>query len=348
VIRRVFLVAVLAGLTLSAPAAARPALKMIWGPSVLPNGQSAFPTYRQLGVDVYQIQLAWSATAPTRPANPTDPADPAYRWPAPLDQAVASAQASGIQVCILVRGSPAWANGGRDASWAPEDPNDFARFLTAAGRHYPAVRHWMIWGEPTRPGNFQPMPKNRKTGPRRYAKLLDAAYGALKKVSRRNVVIGGDTWTLGLVTPPDFLRWMKLPNGRPPRLDLWGHNPFTVRFPDLRKRTYYPGLRDISDIDTFEHEIRRVYHRSKPLWLSEFTVSSDQGNRAFNYAVSRADQARWLSAAFRLVNRVRYVAGLGWYDLLDEAPTVPEHLTTGLMTFDGQPKPAFSAYQHAP
>jgi hypothetical protein len=206
----------------------------------------------------------------------------------------------------------------------------------------------MIWGEPTRPGNFQPMPKNRKTGPRRYAKLLDAAYGALKKVSRRNVVIGGDTWTLGLVTPPDFLRWMKLPNGRPPRLDLWGHNPFTVRFPDLRKRTYYPGLRDISDIDTFEHEIRRVYHRSKPLWLSEFTVSSDQGNRAFNYAVSRADQARWLSAAFRLVNRVPYVAGLGWYDLLDEAPTVPEHLTTGLMTFDGQPKPAFSAYQHAP
>ncbi|MCW3064003.1 MAG: hypothetical protein JWN32_1175 [Solirubrobacterales bacterium] len=345
---RSFLIAVLAALSASAPAAAKPALKMIWGPTTLPNGASAFPTYRQLGVQVFQVQLAWSATAPTRPANPTDPADPAYRWPASLDAAVAAAQANGIAVSIIVHGSPRWANGGRDPSWAPTSAADFGRFLTAASRHYPNVRHWMIWGEPTRPGNFQPMPANRKTGPRRYAKLLDAAYGGLKRVSRSNVVIGGDTWTLGLVTPPDFVRWLRLPNGKPPRLDMWGHNPFAVRFPNLRKNVYFKGLRDISDIDTFEHEIRQSYHRKVPLWLSEYTVSSDTGNRAFNYSVSRAKQASWVTASFKLVDSVNYVAGLGWYSLLDEPASVPGHLTTGLMTFDAQPKPAFFAFQRAP
>jgi hypothetical protein len=41
------------------------------------------------------------------------------------------------------------------------------------------------------------------------------------------------------------------------------------------------------------------------------------------------------------------VAGLGWYDLLDESPGVSGHLTTGLMTYEARPKPAFFAYQHA-
>jgi hypothetical protein len=45
--------------------------------------------------------------------------------------------------------------------------------------------------------------------------------------------------------------------------------------------------------------------------LSEFTISSDRANRAYNFSVSRKEQARWVRAAFRLVNKVDYVAGLG-------------------------------------
>ncbi len=45
---------------------------------------------------------------------------------------------------------------------------------------------------------------------------------------------------------------------------------------------------------------------------------------------------------------MNYVVGLGWFELLDEPPTVPGYLTEGLMTFEGVPKPAFYAYQHAP
>ena len=89
----------------------------------------------------------------------------------------------------------------------------------------------MIWGEPNRVGNFKPMPANSKVGPRRYALLLNAGYHALKGVSKANIVIGGNTWSFGPVEPADFVKWMRLPDGKPPPLDYYGHNPFSRRFP---------------------------------------------------------------------------------------------------------------------
>ncbi|MCW3016776.1 MAG: hypothetical protein JWO02_3868 [Solirubrobacterales bacterium] len=323
-------------------------LKLIWGGNTLPNGTSAFPTYKRLGVDVLQVQLSWAGTAATRPADPRDPNDPAYAWPKALDTAVAGAQASGISVALLVRQTPGWANGGQSVARVPTDVSDYADFLVAAAKRYPGVRRWMIWGEPTREGNFEPMPANKPTGPRRYAQLLDASYGALKGVSKRNVVIGGMTWTLGLVTPVDFVRWMRLPNGKAPRLDYYGHNPYSTRFPNIASPTYYKGLIDISDVDTLHKLLKRAYPQKTPkLWLSEFSIA-DKKNRAFDFAVSRTEQARWLTAAYKLAASQSYVAGLGWYTLVDEPRTVKDAITNGLLTDTGAEKPAFKAYQRVP
>jgi hypothetical protein len=330
-------------------AAAAPALKLIWGPVDLPNGESAFPIYHQLGVNVFQIDLNWAQTAPSRPADPQDPNDPAYLWPAQLDQALSAAAQYGIKLCLLVQGTPPWANGGRSTDWAPNDPTDYGNFLIAASRRYPAVRKWMVWGEPNRDGNFEPMPLNSPVGPRRYALVLNAAYHALKQASAANLVIGGDTWSFGTVEPGDFVRWMRLPNGKPPPLDYYGHNPFSRRFPDLSEPPYFPGGRDINDIDTLEAQLVGLYHRPVKLWLSEFTIASDHANRAFDFSFSRKQQARWLAAAFALANSVDYVAGMGWFNLVDEPPSTPknQNLTQGLMTWNLQRKPAFYAYQRA-
>jgi hypothetical protein len=140
---------------------------------------------------------------------------------------------------------------------------------------------------------------------------------------------------------------MRLPGGRPPRLDMYGHNPFSRRFPHLRETPYAKGLRDINDVDTLENEVRRVYHRRVPLWLSEFTISSDRKSRGFDFYVSRGEQARWVSAAFRLAGAASYIAGLGWYTLYDEPRSVAQGLTNGLLTAGGKHKPAFAAYQRA-
>jgi len=335
-------------LALAAPAEAE--LKAIWGPATMPDGTSALPIYQDLGVEVLEEQLSWRAVAVSRPANARDPADPAYVWPAALDSAVTAATAVGIRVALMVRNTPRWAGGRKTGAHVPRRARDYADFVVAASRRYPQVRHWMIWGEPTRPGQFAPMSKNSPRGPRAYARLLDAAYGALKSESTANVVIGGMTWTLGTIPAPRFLRWMRLPDGRPPRLDWYGHNPFSVRTPDLAQKPYYPGLRDFSDLDTLVREVRRVYrkrNRRPKLWLSEFTVPSDRGSWAFSYYVSREKQAEWVSAAYRIAHRTPYIAGLGWWTLLD-APETANSLTNGLMTQLGQPKPAFEAYKRAP
>ena len=335
-----------AALALGAPAHA--AEKALWGPPVLPDGSSAFGLYDELGIDTLQFSISWADVAATRPAAPRDPADRAYRWPADIDAAVAEAARRGIRISLLVASSPAWANGGRPATFAPTRPSDYADFLVATARRYPLVRRWMIWGEPNRHDRFQPNKLNSALGPRAYARLLDAAYGALKSAGRQNIVIGGNTWTSGTVKPPDFLRWLRLPDGRRPRLDWWGHNPFPFRFPKLADTPLRGGFRDIGDVDTLSAEARRTFGRRVPLWLSEYTIQSDRGSRVFATFVSRAAQARYLSAGFRIADSLGpAVAGIGWLALLDEAPA-PESANFGLLTFALQRKPSFAALALAP
>ena len=321
--------------------------KAIWGPTKLPGGGSSFPLFRDLGVDTWEFTLNFSTVAPARPARPQDPSDPAYRWPAGLDAAVAEATANGVNVALLATRSPRWANGGRSPIWAPS-PAAYSDFLVAAARRYPAVRRWMIWSEPNKVSRFQPNAPSGPTGARTYAPLLDAAYSALKGVSRRNIVIGGMTWTGGEVKPKPFLDYLRLPNGRRPRLDWFGHNPFPFRFPNLREEAIGDGFRDISDLDLYSREIRRAYPRTKPkLWLSEFTVQSDKRSRDFELVVSRAGQARWLSAAYRIADELPSVAGLGWLNLLDEREG-PGSANFGLLTAGGARKPSFFAFRNAP
>lgn len=353
------LCAALALLALAAPAQAG-GLKAIWGPSELAAGNaacpdsgkrcSAFSVYERLGVDVFQYQVHWDQVAPTRPEHPRDPDDPAYEW-GELDRVADEASAHGIRLALLVQRAPTWANGNRPPIWAPRNPRLFADFLLAASRRLPGVRMWMIWGEPPRAENFRPMAEGSQAGPRLYARLLDAAYGSLKQADRRNLVVGGMTLNGGTVKAPLFLRWMKLPDGRPPRMDLFGHNPFDGRFPRLADEPI-GRFRGLNDIDTLHREVRAYYRQGgRPvprLWLSEWTVISGKASRIFaNFFVSAATQARWLKAAYALARRTPYVAGLGWFSLVDELASAGS-ANWGLLRADGTPKPAYRAYKRVP
>ena len=341
----------LAGGSSAANAASAQPLKAIWGPTKLANLSSAFPVYEQLGVDVVQLQLSWNQVAPARPLDPTDPADPTYLWPSAggvtgIDYAIAQASAHGMQIALLVKGTPWWAVQGaaplaQVANKPPSNVQDYADFLTAASARYPQVHRWMIWGETNRQAVWN-------GGPTAYANLLDAAYGALKpSAPDPDTVVGGMTFTYGETSPATFLAGMKRSNGTRPRLDEYGHNPFTRRCPDVAQGPDHlqAGARDISDVDTLSGEVRGAFGPSTKLWLSEFTVSSDRANRATTFYVSREDQAAWLTRAFRIAgSHPDWVSGLGWFSLLDEPAAISDGLTTGLMTYEGVAKPAFAAY----
>ncbi|MEJ7787503.1 MAG: hypothetical protein WKF96_22085 [Solirubrobacteraceae bacterium] len=355
-------VALCAALLLGWTPPSQAAEKAIWGPAgTVAGGGSAFDLYRRLGVDTVQFHLNFAQTAPVEPANPRSPDDPAYRWPAAVDQAVREGARTGIQVALQVSRSPKWSNGGRSEIWRPR-PQAFADFLAAAALRYPTVRRWMVWGEPNRVAAFRPNRKGTSVGPRAYAKLLDVSYGALKQASARNIVIGGMTYTGGgggETKPQQWLHQMRLPNGRPPRLDWYGHNPFSTRFPDLRDRPIPGGYRDIGDLDLLSREVARVYTRrcgpggrrrcGRPpkLWLSEYVIQSDHGSNTFETFVSRKGQAQWLTAAYRAANSLPSVAGLGWLALEDE-PESKLSANFGLITADGTRKPSFRAFRRAP
>lgn len=346
---------------------------------------SAFPIYAQLGVQNFQVQVPWDRVASTRPANPRNPNDPTYQWPSYADFAVQQAAQYGLSVTILVQGTPPWANGGKSRAWVPDNVQDYADFMFAISRRYPTVHHWMVWGEANYGANFQPMPEHSPVGPRAYARLCDAAYVALKQASPANIVIGGDTLNANIpVSPAEFIRWARVgkkKKKRPPRLDWWGHNPFEGRFPDIRQPALN-NLLGLSDADTIHKLLKKAYvgkkkrkkarragaqtanaaahvskkgkkkkmrrRRTPPIWFSEYSVLSGHAAHFWlGFYVSDQEQANWVSAAYRLVNSVPYVAGLGWYRLDDE-PEATGSANWGVQTYTGQRKPSFAAYQAAP
>jgi hypothetical protein len=334
--------------------------KGFWGPMTM-DGVSAFPTYADLDVDIFQTSLRWENVAPTRPADPRNPADPAYRWAPEIDYALQQAAAFRMRVLVMIAGAPRWANGNKPGQYAPRDPKDFADFAHAASLRYPGVRLWMIWGEPGRLPNFKPLVPQRNLGrpltprqaaaPKRYARILDAAYGALKRVDRRDLVVGGNSYTSGEIKPVRWIENMRLRNGRPPRMDLYGHNPFSFRRPNLRNPPSPEENVDFSDLARFNGEIARYLGRPRNkrirLFLSEFTIPTAV-DREFNFHVTRKLQAEWITAAFRVARQVN-AYGLGWIHIKDEPPRGPgiPIFSGGLFAFDGKPKPGYFAFKNA-
>jgi hypothetical protein len=361
--RRTVRLAALLGLALTLFAAASASAattkrKAIWGP-LERDGVSQFPIYEKLGVGIYQMSMSWADVAPTRPADPDDPADPAYQWPAEVDQAIASARRHDMRVLLAVTGAPPWANGGRGRFWAPKRPRDYARFMAAASRRYPAVRHWLVWGEPSKSTNFKPLAqvvagrkikRKHRVGPRRYAEILDASYAALKRVSRKNLVIGGNTFTAGTVPPLPYVKLLRLKGGKPPRMDLYGHNPFTARRPVLKKGPLGYGYADFGDLDKLSRAVDRRLARPRgkshlKLFLSEFTLPTDHPNWEFNFYVTRGTQAKWVADALRVSRRWNRIYSFGWLGLYDDAPRPGgDEVNRGLIEYGGKRKPAFKAF----
>jgi len=324
----------------------------MWGPGSL-HGVSLFPTFNELGVKVYEDALHWNLIALRRPRHPTDSRDPAYDWPSEVTRAVAEAKRYGMQVALEIIGSPSWANGGLPPAWIPLRLRYYTDFAIAAAKRYPSVHIWMIWGEPSRSKNFRPLTPARAyqklhghqlIAPRLYARLLDAAYGGLKRVDPRNLVVGGMTDSSASITPVQWIENMRLPDRKPPRMDMYGHNPFSIRAPELSNPPAINEQLDFSDVARL-HELvdRNLGTPENPepkLFLSEWTIPT-AADREFNYHVEQRLQALWITDGLRIVRELPYIYALGWIHLYDELP----YFAGGLIEADGSKKLGFYAWK---
>jgi hypothetical protein len=337
-------------------AAAKNGYKAFFGPIAV-NGHSQFPIYHKLGVQIFQIYMSWASVAPTRPQSPLDPRDPAYHWPADVQAGIDAATKNHMRVMLEIAYSPPWANGGRAANYPPKRASDFAAFATAAARRYRRVHLWLIWGEPNRRPNWgslipasptaHSLTRAQAATPHKYAQILDASYAALKRVGKRNMVIGGNTFTTGDIATRLWIENLRLPNGRPPRMDFYGHNPFCWRAPNLANRPSPDGEFDFSDLGRLSRLVQRYlaprHHRIK-LYLSEWTIPTSPHDDEFNYYVTRKLQAQWITDAWRIVRHSRFIYALGWIHLYDDPPGT-NGSSGGLLTSKGVPKPGYYAFK---
>ena len=334
-----------------------PPSKCVTDGSPIRGGRTIFPELRALGTRVWTGGLSWAEAAPTKPATPTSPDDPAYRWPASLQLVLSAARTNGIEPILNVSGFPAWSNGGRSTQWAPSRPEDFANFMAAAVLKYPRVRRWIVISEPGSLYNFLPQGGKGRTAPRLYARLLDAAYGAMHKARRNVVVIGGGVHPYGLndenTTAPDtFIANMVLPNGRRPRLDLFAVNPYTERPLDLAlpKR---PLRVDFDDLDWLARRLDQLWpRRHLRILVDEFGWNTEHEALGWFYFVPRKKQATDLRKAYALAAKFGRVDTMCWYQLFDAPPdrnsTQWLNWTSGLRTWDGVRKPAWRAFARVP
>jgi hypothetical protein len=259
-----------------------------------------------------------------------------------------------MQVALELIGAPRWSNGHHSSRWAPRRPKDYADFALAAARRYPDVHLWMIWGEPSRSQNFQPLTAARpfsrlnarqRIAPHLYARLLDAAYGTLKQESPSNLIIGGMTDSAASISTPQWIENLRLPNGRPPRLDLYGHNPFSIRAPNLLNPPSPAQQIDFSDLARLDKlvddNLGRPGNLEPGLFLSEWTIPTAI-DREFNFHVDLRVQAQWITGGLRVARELRDIYAVGWIHLYDQLPVS----AGGLVEGDGRKKPGYFAWQN--
>jgi hypothetical protein len=283
--------------------------KAIWGPVEI-DAQSQFPVYKDLGAGIYQTTLNWSEVASLEPLDAGDIDDPGYDWPAEIDTAISEAKLNGIQIALTITGAPEWANGDKPATYGPTKAADFATFAAAAAKRYPTVHLWSIWDSPSRTTTFHGASATK------YAQLLDGAYTTLKSASKRNLVIGGNST---VATAPTWIAKLKLPSGKAPRMDMYGHDVSATKPPTS------------SGLKTLETRVAKL-GKGLDLYLSPASVT-----------LSPAKQATWLKAALKVTKADKNVYTFGYRGLVDDSNTPSTY--RGLLDPDGTKRAAFNVFK---
>lgn len=379
------LLATLAGA--AAPAqAARGLLKGLYDDTqtLYGNPDRTYPILRSLRTDVIRINLYWGGelgVANRRPARATDPDDPAYDWGL-YDRAVRFADRNDVRIVFSIWGTPGWANRFRGLRYAPVNANDLRNFAFAAARRYsggfvlrrtiqdadgndvqveetlPRVRYWLAWNEPNNPAFLFPQYRLVKGKPvlwsaREYAKICNAVVTGIRlSLTRNNKTACGVTAPRGnnnprelraSVSPIPFLRALKKAGAR--GFDAYAHHPYYGR------RTETPSTRPstknavtLGNIGTLTKELTRLYGRGMRLWITEYGYQTKPERL---YAVTLAQQARYLSQAYAIARKNTRIDMMVWFMLRDDR-NLGLGWQSGLFTASGARKPAYNAFLRVP
>ena len=255
------------------------------------------------------------------------------------DQAIGKAAASGINLVVTVYTAPKWASGTDNRESPPLNPADYADFMSfVANRYRGKVDAWEIWNE-------QNSATFWSTGPdaAHYARILRAAYPAVKAAAPEAKVVYGGTWE----NDYEFLEraYAEVPN-LGDYFDVLGTHPYSgVSSPDQVALDANGRIADW----TFAgyRELRKVmldHGDDKPIWFTELGWSTFDSV----WGVSEAVQAEFLTRAYRCAEQDPYVQVAIWYAFRNHpygADGQDWEYQHGLTRTDFSPKPSYDAFK---
>jgi polysaccharide biosynthesis protein PslG len=265
-----------------------------------------------------------------------------YDW-SRTDRIVAAARDRDLSVDALMTYTPGWARpAGTPDKNPPIDPDDFARFVSAAAQRYASmgVTTWEIWNEPNVSTFWYPRPN-----PQEYTALLVRASAAIKSVEPHATVLSGglspaaDSSNGSQISAVTFLSGVYAAGGGR-AFDAVALHPYS--FPNLPT---FPA-----DFNTFLatpalHQVM-VDHGDaiKQIWGTEIGAPTEGGGGS----VSEAVQAEIVTEAYRQWVAWPYTGPLIWF-AYEDAGSSPfdrdQHF--GLVDSNGNPKPALAAFDRA-
>jgi len=318
---------------LAAPALASPSIRygvqddawLRFGPGLL---NDRLDRLQSLGVDLVRVNLSWSEVERRRGV---------FDWSA-YDPVLDGLHERGVEVVLTLVSAPAWSNGGRGTNWAPRSGAPFAAFASAAARHYPYVRRWLVWNEPNQRRWFRP------TSPSLYVtRLLNPAYRAIHRVLPRAQVGGGVTAPRGGRGGVSPVAWMRGMDAAHARLDAYAHNPYPLtpaETPTSGGCEHCTTL-TMATLPRLLADVKRAFGAKKRVWLTEYGYQTDPPDRFLGVAPKR--QARYMSEAALRAYLAPRVDMLVAYLVQDE-PDIARW-QSGMITVSGREKPSYSAFQ---
>ena len=304
-----------------------------FGPGTL---NQRLATFKRLGAPIVRFTVRWNEIARRRPKNPTSPRDPAYDWRRP-DRVLRGLRRYDLTAVVTLVGTPRWANGGRTPNFAPPHPRDFRRFATAAARHYPWIRYWLIWNEPNKRIWLRP------TRAAIYVQhLLNPGYEAIHAVLPHARVGGGVTGPRGAaggVAPTTWVRSMARAHAK---LDAYAHHPYPAspsETPSSGGCKNCPWI-TMATIRKLLVLVKRSWG-PKPVWLTEYGYQTRPPDMVLGVPLKR--QATMLSLAAMCAWRLPRVTMLIQYLYRDEVKL--SRFQTGLTFADDRWKPALQGFK---
>jgi hypothetical protein len=240
----------------------------------------------------------------------------------------------------------------------------------------PSVDRFVIWNEPNHPGLLLPQWKadgRTPASPGVYRAMLRAGYAAVKAVRRTATVLIGNTSSTGgvrgkgAVAPLEFLRDLACVDARlKPRTtgdcagftqlpgDGWAHHPYSQneRPPRVSDPKKEPGDLRLADMPVLAKTLDRLVRMGRlapgdrKIYLTEFGYETK--GIPGRPRVNETQQARWMTWAEYIADRVPAVKSFAQFLLRDQPPSPVRvsqsdkrpygEYSTGLLHIDGTEK----------